>query len=711
MAGSSGTRVLIAWALAAAVLLPAALRSGTTFDVAARVHGSESADVERILAERFGSPFAHWALLVVGGVPAPDRADGRAALTTILDAVVALPGVAGTLSYLDLADPLFLPAAGGGTFIVVGLDPATGAPDVLIPRLRETAQRAVSTGITLRWTGEAALNHDLRETSGREAAAAEWRALPVTLGLLLLAFGAVAAAALPVATGLLAITLALGAAVLATRFMPLSIILENVTSMIGLGLGIDYGLLTVSRFREELRAGRSAGEASALARRHAGHTVAVSGLSVAIGFAALLVVPLNEIRSVAVGGLLVTTTSVLAATTLLPVLLAHLGPRIDAGTVPGLRRPRTEGGGWRRWGAVVTRRPIMVLLLAGAPVALLAAAAPRLSTELPRGDWLPADMESARGLHELEAMGRGGMVNTLRVVLPIAEEPGGLEASGWSRMAAWAARLERDPRVARVQSLPSLFGAEPPSPVLLAMAPAATRSFLSSDGTLALLEVVPREECAPGELAALVRELRATGDVKVGGLPALNVDYQAAIAGRFPLVLALVLGATFLGLAIAFRSVLVPLKAVALNLLAVAAAMGALVLVFQEGHGGFLLGLDSGTGGVFPAIPILVFCTVFGLSMDYEVFLVARVAEGRRAGLGEREAITEGLARTGGVITSAAAVMVVVFAAFTMGEFLLIRMLGFALAVAVLLDATLVRMALGPALLAIAGRWNWWPGR
>jgi RND superfamily putative drug exporter len=182
------------------------------------------------------------------------------------------------------------------------------------------------------------------------------------------------------------------------------------------------------------------------------------------------------------------------------------------------------------------------------------------------------------------------------------------------------------------------------------------------------------------------------------------------VGGRLGTVVTLVVATTLLVLLLAFRSVLVPVKAVLLNLLAVAGAFGALVLVFQDGHGLGWLGLEAPLDGVFPIVPPLVFCTVFGLSMDYEVFLVARVAEARRAGMGEEDALAEGLERTGGVITSAAAIMVAVFAAFALGDFVLVKMLGFTLAVAVLLDATVVRVAIGPALLRLAGRWNWWPG-
>ncbi|HKG91161.1 MAG TPA: MMPL family transporter, partial [Gemmatimonadaceae bacterium] len=297
-----------------------------------------------------------------------------------------------------------------------------------------------------------------------------------------------------------------------------------------------------------------------------------------------------------------------------------------------------------------------------------------------------------------------------------------LDDAGWAATLRLGEALGADPRVARVRSLPAAARLDAPSPTLLSLVPAeALRTFVSRDGRAALLEVMPREAAAPGELSALVRELRASdaarltglrgSALRVGGLPAFNADYEDAVARRTPLVVALILAGTFVALCLGFRSLLVPLKAIALNLLSVAAAFGAVVLVFQDGHGARLLGLDAPLDGVFPAVPLLVFCIVFGLSMDYEVFLVARVAEARRApGATEADALAEGMARTGGVITSAALIMVAVFAAFTLGGFVLMKILGFALAVAVLLDVTVVRAAVGPALLALAGRWNWWPG-
>jgi len=245
------------------------------------------------------------------------------------------------------------------------------------------------------------------------------------------------------------------------------------------------------------------------------------------------------------------------------------------------------------------------------------------------------------------------------------------------------------------------------------------KSFLRSDGQATLIELLPLANLSPNALMQWVRQVRSSdveaitgvpgAILRVGGIPAIDADYDSVVKERLPkVVLGVVLG-SLLALLIGLRSFFAAVKAILLNLLSVGASFGALVLVFQEGHGSRLFGLDGATGTVFPIVPILSFAIVFGLSMDYEVFLVARVLEERRRGLSERSAVIEGLARTAGLITSAAAIMIAVFTAFTVGGFLVVKMLGFTLAVAVFIDATVVRMVVGPALLQLAGDWNWWP--
>jgi RND superfamily putative drug exporter len=277
------------------------------------------------------------------------------------------------------------------------------------------------------------------------------------------------------------------------------------------------------------------------------------------------------------------------------------------------------------------------------------------------------------------------------------------------------------PGVARVQSIATVLKSEQPGTALFALLPEAVqRSAVSTDRRAAVLEVVAAANADFTQVIQLARDIRALdvarlsgvpgARLRVGGMAAMQADYVDVIHANGTTAITTVVLLTLIVLIIGFRSVLVPLKALALNLLSVAAAFGAVVLVFQDGHGASLLGLSGPLGGVFPAIPILVFCIVFGLSMDYEVFLVSRVAEARGQ-MTDTDAIVEGLAKTGGVISSAAAIMLAVFGAFALGDFLFIKMLGFALAVAVFLDATVVRMAIGPALLKLSGRWNWWPGR
>lgn len=719
--------VIAAWGLVAAALLPLAPRLPERLDVSSRILGSESASVEQALTARFESPFSRPVVLVVRGVPGPAQPEGQALLRELTSGIQALPGVARTFSYLDQPDPFLVGTDGSGAIIVVGLDPAEPRPDRLVPRLRTAASALASRlrkrfpSATLRVTGEAAINHDLWQLSTESGRSAERRALPVTLALLFFAFGTLVSAGLPVAAGLLAIGLSLGASALVARAVDLSILLVNVVSMLGLALGIDYALLTVSRFREARLAGSNAEEAAIAAARHAGGTVALSGAAVAIGFLGLLLVPLKELRSAAVGGLLVVTFSVLVATTLLPATLAALGPRLDWGRLPFLRGLRAHHDAWRRWGLWVAAHPFWVLILAGTPAVVLALQATRLNPRVPEGDWLPPEMESAQAGADLHAMGRGGVVQSARVLLELPEETQSLSREGWSAAERLAEAFLHDPRVSRVQWVGGLVRDTADPRAAVALLPSwAKHSFLGGEGDVLLLEVIPREGVAGSEATRFVRDLRrwdtagVTGvpgaRLRVGGLPAFNADYEDAIAGRFAWIGGLIVLGTLVALAVGFRSVLVPLKAIALNLLSVAGSFGALVLVFQDGYGVRWLGLPGPIDGVFPLVPVLVFCTVFGLSLDYEVFLVSRVAEGRRQGLSEEAALAEGLARTAGLITSAAAVMVAVFAAFTLGGFVLMKMLGFALAVAVLLDATVIRMAVGPALLRLAGRWNWWPG-
>jgi len=702
-------------------LLPAGAHLGARLTVAARVEGSESAAVDADLRERFASPFADHLVLVVSGLPGRERG-GDILLREITDAAARVPGVTRTFSRLDRPDSFF--DGEGGTFVLVGLDSVDGHPEDRVTPLREAMlrlaeqERSAHPALRLGVTGAAAFNLDLRRLSAEETRRAEWRALPLTLGLLVLAFGAAGSALVALLSGLCAIALSLGGLSWLATHSTLSTLAQSMASMLGLGLGVDYALLMVTRFREARGEGADDETAAERAAASAGRTIAVSGATVAIGFGAMLLVPLDEMRSIAVGGLLAVCFAMLLSVTLLPGLLASAGRFTDLGRWPGARS--TSGSAWRRLGAAVVLRPVLVLAAAVLPTLALATQGLRTSDRLPEAAALPPSMESVAAGRQLAQMGRGGVPLTLRVILDLPEDAFALGRTGWDATRQVGEAIAADPRVARVQSLPALAGPGADLAAVSLLPSRIKRQFVSEEGDAALLQVVPRDAVGVNQLVGLVRELRATdaerisglpgARLRVGGLPAFNADYQARLAGRLGPLVALVLAGTGLALFVAFRAVLVPLKALALNLLAVAAAFGACVLVFQDGHGASLLGVGAPLHGTYPALPLVVFCTVFGLSMDYEIFLVARVAEARRAGRGEAGSVVEALARTGPLITSAAGIMVVVFGAFVMGELVLVKLLGFALAVAVLIDATVLRLAAGPALLVLAGRWNWWPG-
>jgi len=713
---------------AAIVLLPFSFHAERHLETATRVEGSEAENVRQELASRFRSPFVDRVVLVIQGLPPADSEEGERALATIVAALRQEPGVSGVVSHLELRDPIFL-GRGGATFVLVGLASTDGPVESLVPKLHELANslqnqlRGRYPAVKLELTGEIPLNFDIRKASADDVQRGESLVIPATLALLLVAFGSLVAALIPLAVGQLAIAGTLAITGFLAQRWHLSILVQNLATMLGLGLGIDYALLMVSRFREAISAGLDSPAASVIAARRAGRTLLISASTVAIGFLALLTVPISEIRSIGVAGFLVAAISVLLTNTLVPAVLALLGPRINAGRMPFTprldpHRATRTGRRWRRWGRVIVAHPWLALFLAGAPLLLLAWQAKRLDTSLPRGNWLPQAAESVHALHTLEQMDRAGVVQSLRVIVELPTDSIEQTDAGWNALDRLTKALARDPRCARVISITTI--AEGNRSALSDLSRETRRTFLSSDGRAALLEVLPAASVSLRGQVDWVRELRKTGaaalsgvpgaTLRIGGIPALNADYQTIVEEHFASVTALVVGGTLLALLGGFRSLFAAVKAIALNLLSVAASFGALVLVFQDGHGSSLLGVPGGTGSVFPLVPIVAFAIVFGLSMDYEVFLVARVLEARRSGLSEEDAIPEGLARTAGLITSAAAIMIVVFAAFTFGNFLVVKMIGFTLAVAVFIDATLVRIVIGPALLRVAGDWNWWPG-
>jgi RND superfamily putative drug exporter len=575
-------------------------------------------------------------------------------------------------------------------------------------------------GARLQWTGDSAIKEAIINSSNQDLRRSELRAMPLTVVMLLIAFGSLTAALIPVVIGFLAIVLTLAACFALTGFIDLSVMVQSVATLLGLALGIDYSLLMINRYRELRARHHSRQRAVLLAMRTDGRTIAISGTAVAIGFAGLTLVPVDQMRSIAFAGLLVALFAVLLATTLVPALLVCFGRKINFGQLRLSRYNRSSDTRWRRWAALVCRHPFRVMLLSSLPLLLLAISSPRMSSSFPEESWLPARTEAVQALRVVEQLDNGNVIKQLKVLYDLPDSIRVTDGEGLRALRRLHIHLKRDERAARVRSLISFPGSSLTSRALIGSLPDEVLGhYAGRDQSSTLIEVVPKSELDQLQLAVLVEELRSMdvssvtglgGRVRVGGLPASAVDYERSIAAWFPLVVMAVLIGSGLSLSVAFRSVLVPVKAVLLNLLAVFAAYGAVVLVFVDGFGVAILGLDSAIQGVFPATPALVFCAAFGISMDYEVFLIARIAEARRSGMDESGAIIEGVARTGPMITSAAAIMIIVFGAFVFGEVLPTQILGFALAAVVMLDALLIRVALGPAMMRIAGRYNWWPG-
>ncbi|MFY9550959.1 MAG: MMPL family transporter [Thermoanaerobaculia bacterium] len=367
--------IVAAWVVLAAFLIPMARNLEGRLEVSARMPSGQAEAVRADLEQRFRSPFTYRVLLVAEGIPNPGVPAGRAALERIVGALRNTHGVAGTLSSIDTQDPLFR-GREDGFLVIVGLDAGPLPVETLLPVLRATTDaltrelRRTHPQAWLGWTGEAPLNFDLRIASTQDARSAELRVLPFTLLLLLLAFGSVVAAILPIGVGILSIALSLGVAAYVAQYFTLSVLIQSLASMIGLGLGIDYALLTVSRFREALAAGRDTRAAAEEATRHAGWTILLSAFPVSISFAALLTIPLSELRSVGFAGLTVTVFALLLSVTLLPAVLATLGPHVDSLRVrPRRRTYRAVGSGaWRRWAHGVIARPVVSLVLASAPL-------------------------------------------------------------------------------------------------------------------------------------------------------------------------------------------------------------------------------------------------------------------------------------------------------------------------------------------------------
>ena len=730
--------VVAAWAALALLFAPRACRVQQV--LALRGGGRESTESNRateLLKEAFPTPFADYVAIVVHGPVRWTNQRFETVLDTLKAAAERRPYVSQVISLRSIGESTYVSRDRRTTFLIAALTPEStrDLSASFVPDLRTAIRDALvgmpeSDGFDVKVTGFPALDHEVRTISAEDTERSEQRALPLTLAVLIVAFGALVAATLPVIVGVLAITIALGLVTIAAHYLPMSVFVLNITTMVGLGVGIDYSLLIVTRFREELNRGLAPADAALRTVETAGSAVVTSGLTVVVGFAALVTTPLSDTRSVGVGGLLVVAVAVLLATTFLPAALAILGRNIDR--PKWLARPLARfhaPTGWERWARWLGHRPWRAVAIGGAAIALLTFPATQIRLGLPATNWFPPESESGQGLQALREMGASGVIQPVRVVVQLPEGESALSGRRLPGLKALTDSIRKDPRVREVRGIASIKPNMSTLQLAIYYSDAGDvraknakffDAYLSADERVTLLDVVPADTVSLTGLMELAQRVRAVvkhgvrglagAEILATGFAASNVDTQHDLMTRFPGTVALVLGITAIMLFAAFRSLLVPVKAVLLNILSVGAAFGLTVLVFQHGYGAGVFGLEGPTQAIWAVVPVLVFAIVFGLSMDYEVFLLTRVKEVFDKTGRNDHATMEGLSATASTITSAALIMILVFGTFAFARVLAVQLIGFGLAAAVLLDATLIRMVLVPAIMHIAGRWNWWPG-
>ena len=704
-----------------------------------QVPGSEGARAEALFADRFGEQ--QTSLIVI--LTDPDgAADSAAFQETVSDAVAPLadePSVNEILTYADVGDPSFLSRDGTKTFALV--------------RLNEELERAVDDaehlaglvdvpdGVETVVTGIPVIQQEFNEAVERDLVQAELISLPIAMLILLAVFGTVVGAVLPIIIAAIALPSSMAVIGLLAGVTEMSIFVTNVATMIGLALSIDYSLFTVSRFREELRH-RSVADAVEHTMATVGKAVAISGVAVAIGLSSLTVFESPALRSMGIGGVVTVLSTLVFGLTVLPALLGMLGPRVNRLRVPLPRSlrlieddpaaadARRGHGVWGRIARVVMRRPLLI----ATPVllVLVVAGLPFFGIQLSTGgnlDDLPPSA-SVTGFRILADEFPGGDTDPIEVAVQ-AEQPlladGALDPAWVDALRAYVDELAAVATVTDVTSvLDPPAGMAEDSYLELISLPSAQRppetagiaawveQWVADDLTRVNVFSSALPDSADGrDVVDTIRAIPVPDgatDTLTGGLSSRSRDFMSSFTGSVPYALAIVVGVTAAVLFLTFGSVFLPVKAVLMSLLSITASFGALVWIFQDGNFSWLLDFDP-SGTIIASTPILMFAILFGLSMDYEVFLLSRIRERYLTTGDNTRAVAEGIGITGGIITGAALIMVAVFGAFALSSVALIKSLGFSMALAVLIDATVVRGVLVPAFMRIMGAINWWAPR
>ncbi|WP_329117520.1 MMPL family transporter [Streptomyces sp. NBC_01465] len=655
--------------------------------------GSESVTTRALLRQEFGTGPPSVLLLLTARHGTADSPQVAAAGRALERELAAQPGVAETASYWSHgSSPVLRSTDGRRAMILARMSGTVTEARSRLAALSPEFTRSDAV-LTVRVGGSDEVFRQAAEQARTDFLRAELMVLPLVLLLLFLIYRRLPAAALTLAMGLFSVAATLALLRGVSHLTEVSTFAANLTLVMGIGLGVDYSLFVISRFREELRSGQDVPGAVAQSVAHAGRTVAFSGLTVLISLSCLLLFPFPFLRSFAYAGIGTVLTSVFAALVILPAALTRLGHRI----LPANSRPSRDW--WSDTALRMMRHPLRYGIPALLLVLALASPAPGLRFGTPDDRVLPEDVSSRVVQQDVRDHFAAEETDAIQVLTPDARDS-----------ASTALALSRIPGV---QQVDALSGAYAQGRRILGPNDASRRFDSPRDSWYS---VVPSQHALEStesvdHLLSAVRTAAGPDSVRLGGYPAELHDFRSALTDRAPLVLALILAVTFLVLLLMTRSVLLPAKAMVLNFLSMAVMFGTLVWIFQEGHLSGLLGFTP-TGSIEPSIPILMLCTAFGLSMDYEVLMLSRITEeyGRTGDL--PGSVATGLARSGPLITSAAAVLAASFATYATSGIVYLKMLAVGMVVVILVDATLIRAVLVPVLMRLAGNANWWmPGR
>lgn len=664
--------------------------------------GTESYKAAAVLDKTFkqGEPNL---VLVVKDSRGVDDAAVQAAGAELTKKIAAEGDVTNVTSYWSAGHPAALRSTSGSQALVLGR--ITGDFDQVIDRVKALDQKYTGTvdSLQVRTGGSAMMWLENTSQSTKDATKAESMVFPLVAVVLIIIFGSALVALLPLAVAVTAMLLSMGALFVITFFGDTSNVVVNTTTFLGIGLGIDYCLLVVTRYREELRRGHEINEAIAVTMRTAGRTVLFSALTVAVAFLGLLVLPFTMLRSLAVGCMTTAVLAALATLVISPLMLKWIGPRFDKWQLFRRRTERADGDGgfWHSWSTAIMRRPIPVIVAVLAAAIVLGLPAANMKLRLPDESVLHTDAKSAQVARVLKADFDTREQQALQVIAEHSGDP----AAKSDAITTYAERLSGLPGVTRVDALTGSYtdGAR------VAPAGPGSAKFATPDATY--LSVVPSVDPYSKAGEKLVKDVRgaeAPFPVRVAGQAAVSVDTFDALWNRLPLAAGILFVGMYILLFLLTGSVLLPIKTMILTGLSLTATFGALVFVFQEGHLRGLVGDFIVTGGITWTVPVMAFGMAFALSMDYEVFMISRIKE-EYDRLGDNEqAVAFGLERVGKVVTYAALLLSLVFLVLLTSGISYMKALGLGMALAILMDATLIRGALLPALMKLLGRANWW---